>query len=123
MYFYFSCWGKYLESLIILGFNSVPILHSSMSDLTRSILGFLATSFESNRSSEGVKPFGKKLSLRFNISDSSSMISSIYTLSNLSISNWLNLVGLENFILFTSTLFTPISLSKSWSMVQLVSIL
>lgn len=101
----------------------MPMFHSSMSDLCGSILGFLATPFESNKSSKGVKPFGKKLSLRFNISDSSSIISSISTFSKLSISDWLNLVGLANFTLFTSIFLKSISLSKSWSMVQSVYIL
>ena len=69
-----------------LGFCSVPILHSSMSDLNDSIFGFLATSFEQKRYSNGANPLGKNLFLRFKMSESSSANSSISTFSKLSIS-------------------------------------
>ena len=55
MYFMFSAGGNAFDNLIGLVFSSVPMLHSSMSDLKGSIFGFLATSFESNKSSNGTK--------------------------------------------------------------------
>ena len=102
MYFSFSAGGNFLEILISLGFSSVPMLHSSISDLRGSILGFLATSLESKRSSSGANPLGKILSLRFKTSDSSLINSSISIVSNFSISTLVNLVGSILFTLFTS---------------------
>lgn len=63
MYLSFSVGGNDFESLINFGLSSMPMLHSSMSNINGSILGFLGTSFESNKSSRGVNPFGKNLSL------------------------------------------------------------
>ena len=70
MYFKFSAGGKALDILMSLGFSSVPILHSSISDLRCSILGFLATSLDLKRCSSGANPLGKMLSLRFKTIDS-----------------------------------------------------
>jgi len=67
MYFSFSAGDNSLDNLISLGFYFIPILHSSTSDLKGSIFGFLATSFESKKSSNGANPLGKKLFLRFKI--------------------------------------------------------
>jgi hypothetical protein len=61
MYLSFYSGGKDLESFTILGFSSVPMLQSSTSLPLASILGFLATSLKSNKSSNGTKPLGKTL--------------------------------------------------------------
>ena len=98
MYFTFSVGGNDFESLISLGFSSMPILHSSISYLEGSILGFLGTSFESNKYSGGVNPFGNKLSLILITLVSSLIISSISICYNLSTSNLVNLVGLSLYI-------------------------
>lgn len=58
MYFSFSAGGNALDNLIRLGFYFFPMLHSSISDFKGSIFGFLATSFESNKS-YGANPLGK----------------------------------------------------------------
>ena len=85
--------GNDFESFINLGYSSKPILHSSMSDFKGSILGFLGIPFESNKSSKGVNPFGKKLSLRLINSDYSSIASSISICFRFRISNFVNFVG------------------------------
>ena len=105
MYFKFSAGGNVLDILISLGFSFVPMFHSFISDLRGFILGFIATSLDSKRSSSGANPLGKMLSLRFKTYDSSLINSSISTISNCSIFTLVNLVGS---ILFTS--FTSISL-------------
>lgn len=64
MYFNFSAGGNALDNLIILGFCYIPMLHPSVSDLKGSIFSFLATSFESNKYSNGNNPLGKMLVLR-----------------------------------------------------------
>jgi hypothetical protein len=61
MYLSFYSGGKDLESFTILGFSSVPMLQSSTSLPLALILGFLATSLKSNKSSNGTKPLGKTL--------------------------------------------------------------
>ena len=99
MYFKFLARGNALDHLTSLGFSSVPMLNSSISDLKGSILVFLVTSLESKRSSNGANPLGKKNSLRFKTSNSSLINSSISNVSNFSISTLVNLVGS---ILFTS---------------------
>ena len=93
MYFNFLTGGNALDILTSLGFYSFPMLHSSISDLRGSILGFISTSLESKRSSNGANPLGKKISLRFKTYDSSLDNSSISTVSNFSISTLVNLVG------------------------------
>jgi hypothetical protein len=60
--FLFLAGGKDLDNLIIFGFSSVPILHSSTSFPVGSIFGFFATSLKSNSSSNGTNPLGKMLS-------------------------------------------------------------
>jgi len=92
MYFTFSG-GKDFESFINFGFSSIPILHSSISDSKGSRFGFLGISFESNKSSKGVNPLGKKLSLRLIISESSLIISSISSCFRFCTSDFVNLVG------------------------------
>jgi len=99
MYFTFLVEGSDFDSLISLGLSSMPMLHYSISDFNGSILGFLGTSFESNKSSSAVKPFGKRVSLRLIISLSSLIVSSISTCSRLSIFDLVNYVGLK---LYTS---------------------
>lgn len=47
-----------------LGLSSVPMLHYSISALKGSIFGFLARSFESNKSSKGTNPLGRKTILK-----------------------------------------------------------
>ena len=69
MYFKFLAGGNALDNLISLGFSYVPMLHSSMSDIKGSILGFIATSLESKISSNGANPLGKMLSLSFKTSE------------------------------------------------------
>ena len=87
--------GNDFKSLINFGFSLVPILHSFISNLTSSILGFLGTSLESNKSSKGVNPLSKKLSSRLITLVSSFIISSISTFSRFSTSDLVNLVGLN----------------------------
>ena len=118
MYFNFSSGGTTLDILMIFVLYLVPILTSYMSTLRGSILGFLATSLESNKSSKRTNPLGKKLSFKLRISGPSSIISSISTLSKLSISTLVNLVHLCTSKIFTSKLFSTLL-----SIVQLVSIL
>jgi len=123
MYFIFLVGGNDFESLINLGFSSVPILHSSISDLKGSILGFLGTSFKSNKLVRGLNPLGKELSLRLITSVSSLIISSISVCSKLSISNFVNLVGINLSISSPSISFIYISFLVSGSIDVSVSML
>jgi len=99
MYFTFLVGGNDFESFINFGFSLVPMLYSSISDLTGSLIGFLGTSFDSNKSSKGVNPLGKKLSLRLITLVSSLIILSISSCSKFSTSDLVNLVGLNQTLL------------------------
>ena len=70
-YFFFMFAGIDLASLIFLGWSSVPMLYSSISDYACSIVGFFATSLKSNSSSKGARPPGIFLSLVCSTSTSS----------------------------------------------------
>jgi hypothetical protein len=100
MYLCFCLGGRDLKSFIILGFSSVPMLHSSTSLPLASILGFLATSLKSNKSYSGTRHLGNTLLFSCRIPESISFS------FNSSTSTLLSLNSLE------STLFT-LALSKT----------
>jgi len=71
MYLTFSYGGKDFDILMSFGLFSVPMLTSSILVLKGYILGFLATSLESNKYSKGTNTFGKKIFFKLRISGSS----------------------------------------------------